>query len=202
MVTSISSGQLMNTVVYQLKVTLRNSRPPIWRRVEVPAAITLYQLHQLLQDVMGWGGGHLHQFGRGQVYYGQPDRELGFHRENERRVRLRDVLVAPKDRMVYEYDFGDGWEHDVVLERVSRAAADVHYPRVVSGKRHCPPEDVGGIWGYARFCEAMADGRHPEHAEYLEWYGHTFDPEEFDLEAANLFLQPRAPRRAGRLTRQ
>lgn len=106
----------MDARTYRLTVTLRGSRPAIWRRVEVDADVTLLQLHEILQVVMGWTDSHLHQFRRGSTLYGQSDPELGMHRENERRIRLREVLRKPKDRMIHEYDFGDGWEHDIVVE--------------------------------------------------------------------------------------
>lgn len=124
---------------YRLKVTLRRSRPPIWRRLEVDAGVTLAQLHDILQIVMGWTDSHLHQFRRGSTYYGQPDPELGMERENERRIRLREVLRRPKDRMVYEYDFGDGWEHDIVLEAIGEAGGEKPPVRVVTGKEERRP---------------------------------------------------------------
>ena len=112
----------MDSRVYRLKVTLRGSRPSVWRRVEIDADVTLFRLHEILQIVMGWTDSHLHQFRRGSMLYGQPDPEFGMHRENERRIRLREVLRKLKDRMIYEYDFGDGWEHEIVLEASESAA--------------------------------------------------------------------------------
>jgi hypothetical protein len=152
---------------YRLKVSLRGSRPPIWRRLEVDAGVTLAGLHDILQVVMGWTDSHLHQFRRGTTYYGPPDPEMGMERENERRVVLHQVLRRPQDRIVYEYDFGDGWEHDVVLEGIGEADGTKPPTRVLAGKRACPPEDVGGIWGYYRFLEAIQDPKHPEHGELL-----------------------------------
>ena len=172
-------------MVFQLKVTLRGSRPPIWRRVLVPGDITLLQLHGVLQVLMGWTDSHLHQFEAGGVFYGAPDPEFGVERKNERKVRLNEVLRHPKDRMAYEYDFGDSWEHDVVLEKVVPREPKVRYPVVTGGKRACPPEDVGGVWGYEEFVEAVRDPHHPEHADMLEWCGEEFDPERFDVGAAN-----------------
>lgn len=177
---------------YRLKVTLRGARPAIWRRLEVGADVTLFRLHQILQVVMGWTDSHLHQYRRGSTYYGQSDPEFGMRRENERRIRLGEVLRKPKDRMVYEYDFGDGWEHEVVLESSDVGTGGGPEARVVAGKGACPPEDVGGIGGYYRFLEAIADPKDPEHKDMLEWGG-PFEPEAFDLDEINGYFQK--PRR-------
>ncbi|MGH9866979.1 MAG: plasmid pRiA4b ORF-3 family protein [Candidatus Polarisedimenticolia bacterium] len=181
--------------LYKLKVTLQDSRPPIWRRFEVPADVTLFKLHQILQLVMGWTDSHLHQFRRGETLYGESDPEFGIRRRNEKRVRLAEVLLKPKDRMVYEYDFGDGWQHDIVLEDTPSPEPRVRYPRVLAGKRACPPEDIGGMWGFYGFLEAIRDPKHPEHEEMLEWWGSDFNPEEFDVEEVNLVLHPGSRRR-------
>jgi len=193
---SIGIKRVVDSQVYRLKVTLRGSRPAIWRRLEVGAGVSLFQLHDILQLVMGWTDSHLHQFRRGSTYYGLPDPEMGMDRENERRVHLSDVLRRPKDRMVYEYDFGDGWEHDIVLEAISPAAGDKSPVRVLAGKGACPPEDVGGIGGYYRFLEAIQNPQHPEHAEMLEWGG-EFDPDAFEIDSLNQYFQKRARKRRG-----
>lgn len=177
---------------YRLKVTLRGSRPSIWRRVEVDAEVTLAQLHDILQIVMGWTNSHLHQFRCGSTYYGPPDSEMEC--ENERRVRLHAVLRRPKDRMIYEYDFGDGWEHDLLLETIGEAGVEKAPVRVLAGKGACPPEDVGGIGGYYRFLEAIQDPKDPEHAEMREWGG-DFDPDAFEIDAINKYFQRRSRKR-------
>jgi hypothetical protein len=159
--------------------------------VEVDAGVTLFQLHQILQVVMGWTDSHLHQFRRGSTYYGESDPEYGMERENERRIRLREVLRKPKDRMVYEYDFGDGWEHDIVVETISPATSENSSVRVLAGKGACPPEDVGGIGGYYGFLEAIRNPKHPEHRDLLEWGG-PFDPDAFDLDKINAYFQKRS----------
>lgn len=182
--------------IFRLKVALRGSRPPIWRRFEVPGDVTLYQLHRALQVVMGWTDSHLHQFCRGKTYYGQSDPEFGVPRQNERKVRLRDVLRKPGDRMVYEYDFGDGWEHDVRLESIAPPTPGVDYPRVVAGRGACPPEDVGGIWGYYEFLNAVRDPGHPDHRDMLEWCGGGYDPDALDLEAVNRVFRTKRRRKS------
>lgn len=172
--------------LYRLKVTLRRSRPPIWRRFVVPSDIALKRFHDALQAVMGWTDTHLHQFEADGVLYGTSDPEFGVRRVSESRTPLDRVLREPRDRMRYEYDFGDGWEHDILLEAVLPTEPRGVYPRVEAGKRACPPEDVGGPHGYVAFLEALRNPAHPEHHEVLEWVGRNFDPETFTVRQANL----------------
>lgn len=171
--------------ILRLGVTLRDVRPPVWRRIEVPADLSLARLHGVLQAAMGWTDSHLHHFYQGQVYYGPVDLLDDLAVEDERRATVGDVLRRLRQRITYEYDFGDGWEHDVVLEARVEREPRVRYPRVVAGERACPPEDVGGAWGYAEFLEKIADPEHPEHDDLLDWYGDDFDPEAFDLAATD-----------------
>lgn len=177
--------------IYQLKVTLRDSKPPIWRRILVTEETTLAQLHDIIQRVMGWENYHLHMFRIGGAIYGDPaDDEFGsMGTKNETRFRLNQVGLREKSTFTYEYDFGDSWEHTLLLEKIIPAEPGTHYPLCVTGKRACPPEDVGGIWGYTEFLEAIADPNHKEHDEYLEWIGGDFDPETFDLDEINELLQ-------------
>ncbi|MDP9312438.1 MAG: plasmid pRiA4b ORF-3 family protein [Chloroflexota bacterium] len=171
--------------IYQLKVTLHDSKPPIWRRVQVPSDITLSKLHDILQIVMGWTDSHLHQFIVGQTYYGIPDPMWGRDVKNERRTKLHQVAPEEKAKFTYEYDFGDDWLHDIVVEKILPAVEGTHYPLCIKGKRACPPEDCGGVWGYDSFLEAIRNPNHPEHDDMLEWAGGDFDPEAFDMEDVN-----------------
>lgn len=175
--------------IYQLKVTLRHSKPPIWRRLQVRSDTTLYKLHHILQIAMGWTNSHLHQFIAYGVYYGEPDPYLEMDVVSERRTRLHQIVSDVKDKFLYEYDFGDGWEHEIVLEEILAPEPKVRYPRCLKGKRACPPEDVGGVWGYDEFLDAIQNEDHPEHATYCEWIGDTFDPEAFDVEEVNEVLK-------------
>jgi hypothetical protein len=171
--------------IYQLKVTLREVRPPVWRRFQVRSDMTLEQLHWALQLIIGWTDSHLHQFRAARAASGRA-RSVGIvSSEDERRVVLAEVLRKPKDRLIYEYDFGDGWEHELQLEEVLAVPPEGKFPWVLSGKRACPPEDVGGPWGYANFLEALADPKHPDHEDLAEWCGEPFDPEAFDVNAIN-----------------
>jgi hypothetical protein len=176
--------------VYQLKVTLDDSKPPIWRRVLVSEKVTLYELHQIIQIVMGWTNSHLHMFLLGEQIYGDPaDDEFGdLGTKNETRYRLNQLGLHEKSKFSYEYDFGDSWDHTILVEKILPEEKGARYPVCVKGKRACPPEDVGGVWGYDDFLQAVTDPEHEEHDEYLEWIGDDFDPEAFDLDEVNEVL--------------
>jgi hypothetical protein len=181
--------------ILQLKISLVGvSKPPVWRRLLVPATMRLDRLHEAIQIVMGWQDYHLHAFSAGSVEYGPPDPELGH--SDERRTRVIDVIHDPKDRMRYVYDFGDHWQHDIVVEKVGVAEPGVRYPSCVAGTGCCPPEDCGGVWGYADLREALADPSHEQHEDMLEWLGletaDEFDPTAFDVSEADVLLRGRA----------
>ena len=182
--------------VYQIKVTLIDSKPPIWRRMIIPDNITLYQLHKILQTVMGWMNSHLHHFIINEEFYGSSeDDEFGDMRtKNESRYKLNQLVTRAGFKFRYEYDFGDSWLHDLVVEKILPAEKGAAYPVCIAGKRACPPEDVGGIWGYEDFLKTISNPKHSEHAEMMEWVGGDFDPEHFNLNAVNAGLQH--PRRA------
>ncbi|MDQ6692991.1 MAG: plasmid pRiA4b ORF-3 family protein [Chloroflexota bacterium] len=178
--------------MYQLKVTLKEIKPPVWRRIEVPGNIDLGVLHAIVQAVMGWDDGHLHQFIVGGDYYSDPSPDWGLGDEvlSERRTTLKQIAAEPGVHFAYEYDLGDSWMHEILIEKILPPEKGAHYPRCIKGKRACPPEDIGGAWGYEEFLVAIADPNHPQHAEMLEWVGGSFDPEEFDLEEADKSLMP------------
>ncbi len=174
------------SLIYQLKISLQGSRPPIWRRVQVSGDITLEQLHTLIQVSMGWYNCHLHEFEIQGQTYGQPMPDYDYHSVvNESKARLGQVVTDEKVKFSYIYDMGDGWDHQILVEKILPPDPEVQYPLCVKGKRACPPEDCGGIWGYADFLEAIQDPNHDEHDSMLEWVGGSFDPEEFDLEETN-----------------
>jgi len=175
--------------IYQLKITLQRSKPPIWRRVLVPGDITLYRLHRIIQGAMGWWDSHLHQFIVGEVYYGEPSSEDWYEVKSERRVRLNAIAPCEEFKFTYEYDFGDDWLHTVLVEKILPPDPAQKLPVCIKGKRACPPEDVGGVWGYEIFLEAINNPKHQEHASFLEWIGGSFDPEQFDLDAINARLK-------------
>jgi hypothetical protein len=182
---------------FRLKVTLLDVAPPIWRRFEIPADISLEQLHAVLQIVMGWTNSHLHEFEKDGIAYGVSDREFGVQRVSEKTTRVDDVLRGQGSRLEYVYDFGDDWRHRVTLERVTDTGARA--ARVLEAKRACPPEDVGGTRGYQAFLEAIASPAHPERQHLLDWIGGSFDSEAYDLADVNsrlarLKLRPGAGR--------
>jgi hypothetical protein len=176
--------------IYQIKVTLEESKPPIWRRLLVRSDITLGDLHAIIQAAMGWWDYHLHQFIVGETYYGVPDPDYDDYLEMHDEEEVTLAQVAPREgvKFRYEYDFGDGWLHQVLVEKVLPPEPGQSYPVCVKGRRACPPEDVGGMWGYQDFLEAIQDPNHEEHEEYLEWVGGEFDPEAFDLDGVNVAL--------------
>jgi len=177
--------------VYQIKVTLVGSKPPIWRRFLVRDTTTLYRLHNILQTVMGWENYHLHMFTiNGQIYGDPEDDEYGdLGTKNEARFRLNQVLGREESRFRYEYDFGDSWEHELIVEKILPPEKGSDPPVCTAGNRACPPEDVGGVWGYQDFLKAISDPAHPEHEDLLEWIGGSFDPEYFSLEEVNIRLR-------------
>lgn len=176
--------------IYRLKITLRGTIPPVWRRVLVPGDVTLDRIHRVLQIVMGWTDSHLHQFHVGDVRYGDlaldEGDELGL--EDERKARLSRIAPEEGDHFIYEYDFGDSWMHEVVVEQISPADRDEIYPLCIGGRGACPPEDVGGIGGYYGFLEAIGDPEHPEHDSWLTWIGGEFDHAVFDYRTVNHVL--------------
>lgn len=173
--------------VYQIKITLADIKPPVWRRVEITDC-TLSNLHQVIQVVMGWDGYHLWAFDIGGEQYGEdPTGEMEMI--NAGNTKLSKVVRAGVKRFRYTYDFGDNWNHVIQIEKVLQADPQVKYPRCVKGSRACPPEDCGGPWGYVNFLEAIRNPDHKSHREMLEWVGGEFDPEAFDIDAVNKGLE-------------
>jgi len=177
--------------IYQLKVVLLGISPMIWRRLLIRSDSTIADLHHILQIAMGWSDMHLHQFVIRDEYYGLPDEdELSPGKTiDEREYKLSEIVSGENFQFAYDYDFGDNWEHILVVEKTLPAQEGVRYPVCLAGARACPPEDVGGISGYENFLQAIGDPKHPEHQEFLEWIGGEFDPEAFDVTEANRSLR-------------
>ena len=179
-------------MIYQLKISLDGAKPPIWRRILVPPSIHLGQLHDLIQIAMGWGNCHLHQFIVGNIFYGVPANDFGdafgLEMRDETKYKLSRFLKKEKNSLRYEYDFGDGWEHKILLEK--KLPDDDSRPlcTCIKGKRACPPDDCGGIWGYQEMLEILKDPSHPEYEDWREWVDDEFDPEFFDLDETNQLL--------------
>ena len=201
------------TQVHELKITLRHSKPPIWRRIAVPSDMKLSDLHIVIQVVMGWTNSHLHQF---VVRNSKPkltseerrsldmltmfdrlvarnrcwsDPRMGLEEaEDETKARLCELAPTVKSKFLYEYDLGDGWEHQVQVVKLGPPAEGIEYPVCLKGKLACPPEDCGGIWGYYNMLEVLKDPTHEEREDLVEWIDGSFDPERFDLDRVNAEL--------------
>lgn len=175
--------------VISLRISLREIEPLIWRRVEVPATITLPKLHMVFQDSFGWTNSHLHSFYIGDKEYGHED-ELGeLDIIDERSIKLCKLLKANTPGFWYLYDFGDHWQHDVQIEHILPVRADRTYPICTAGARKCPPEDCGGVGGYERLLEVIRNPKNDEYKSMLEWLGGKYDPDDFDLLAVNRNLK-------------
>ena len=179
----MKSRQPKAVPIYQIKVTLKGSKPPIWRCFQATGDTTLHELHLILQEVMGWENYHLHQFIVGGTYFSEPD--LDYDVEDDHKVKLSQVVRNEKQKFTYEYDFGDSWLHEIVIEKILQPEPGVHHPTCLKGKRACPPEDCGGIWGYDDLLEIIKDPDNEEYEEMMDWLGGEFDPEAFDLDSIN-----------------
>lgn len=187
--------------IYQFRIALRQVAPSVWRRIVVPASYTFWDLHVAIQSAMGWEDRHLHEFRlsdrpeNGEVRIGIPDPNEPFAVERNTLAgwesALTQYISKSRPRVVYVYDFGDGWEHEVTLEKVAPRDAKARYPACLDGAMACPPEDCGGPSGYAHLVEVLADRRHPEYPELVEWIGKRFDPRAFDARRVR-FIDPKA----------
>jgi len=167
--------------ILRLKVTLDDVEPKVLRRIEVPADIKLDRLHLTLQAALGWTNSHLYEIRCRDIGWGLPDPNWPDGPLDARKAKLIDVLEDVGTKVLrYLYDFGDGWEHSVKIERMIAPEPNVAYPRLVEAAGRCPPEDVGGPWGYAEMLEALNDPQHERHTEIREWIGDDFDPTAFD----------------------
>jgi hypothetical protein len=188
--TKAGGGKPEAAPAYRIKITLRDIEPPIWRRIIVPSRWTLHELHEAIQVAMGWLNCHLYEFEAGGTRYinpedDEPDMITGW--KDATRTRLHKVARVGS-RLIYSYDFGDGWEHDVVVEAAEQTNVVPLWAECLEGARSCPPEDCGGPWGYEELLQKLADPSDPEHEELREWVGADFDPEAFDLELVNELL--------------
>ena len=172
-------------VLGQFRVSLLEVRPKVWRSIVVPLDVSMYKFSRIIQEAMGWEGYHLYLFKAGGITIAEPDPEYGMEALSARQTKLWQVLDLAPRKFIYEYDFGDSWRHEVVLKDAVDPVEGARYPVCTGGARACPPEDCGGVGGYAEFLEAIQDPTHPDHDEMLEWAGGSFDPEAFSVEAAN-----------------
>jgi yecA family protein len=174
--------------IHRLKITLEGIRPAIWRRMEIPSDAKLPDVSRVLITAMGWNDTHLHAFRVGSVTYGDPDPDFPTGMRSERSVTLAQIAPHAKDRFFFDYDFGDGWEHRVVVESIE-PAEDSERLRCLGGARACPPDDCGGVGGYGDLLRILRNPRHPEYRRMRTWAGHNFDPESFDIDEVNRELR-------------
>jgi hypothetical protein len=165
--------------IYQLRMSLQEVTPAVWRRVLVPGGYTLDRVHRVIQYAMGWQDAHLHSFEIGGEQYGEPDPGGELAVRDELDVRL-DAVTGKGDVFRYTYDFGDWWEHELTVEDVFSADPDEHYPACVAGQRACPPEDVGGAYGFSELLAALEDPVTAHRAALRAWLGRDYDPDQFD----------------------
>ena len=170
--------QTKDEYIYQIKVNLQNTKPPIWRRLLVRSTVKLGILHYILQTSMSWMGGHLHDFEQDGIRYeNKASTDITYIDKmdtnaevmDEEKVSLSQLLHTVKDRLNYTYDFGDDWAHLIVLEKILPMDSETQLPSCIGGKREAPPEDCGGVWGYTALLAVLADPKHEDHAEMLEW---------------------------------
>ena len=180
---------------YQLRIVLLRTKPPIWRRVLVPPSMHLDTLHYLIQVVMGWQDSHLHMFMKDKRRYSIPNpwgndfRMPGTPRDlDERKYRIGQLLKREKDWMTYMYDFGDSWEHKVTLQKILPYDPAVRLPACIGGRRQCPPEDCGGVWGFYEMREILEDPNARDHEHMKEWLGEPFDPDVFSPHAVDMIV--------------
>ena len=183
----------MEDTVHQLKITLRSVKPRVWRRIAIRSATNLSELAAILEAAMGWLGGHLHAFEGADARYTMPDPEWPDDDLDERAFRVRDVLPDVGSKLRWDYDFGDGWEHDVVVEKIGPGQSDVDVPICLAGRMACPPEDCGGPMGYEALLDALTDPTHPEHDDVREWAPPDFDPTYFDVNETSFALRSARP---------
>lgn len=174
---------MTTNAIARLKVTLDDVEPKVLRRIEIPLTIKLDRLHLTLQAALGWTNSHLYEIRAGDRGWGLPDPNWPEGPLDARKTTLAEILEATGVKTLhYLYDFGDGWEHTIKIERLHEPESGALYPRLVEASGRCPPEDVGGPWGYAELLEAIGDKKHERHAEVREWLGENFDPKAFDPE--------------------
>lgn len=183
----------MNDKLFQVKITLKGSKPLIWRRLIIPSNLLLPDFHKIIQTAMEWTNSHLHHFVDDRKFY-EPSgddsfMDTGLNAVGYDSVRVNDLLKKEKDKITYEYDFGDGWEHEIMLEKVLPPDKKKYYPVCIDGKRSAPPEDIGGIPGYYQFLEALDNPDHELHEMYDPEFLNEFDPDYFDKDEINEFLK-------------
>jgi hypothetical protein len=183
----------MTKEIFQIQIALKDFKPKIWRRILIPSDVLLSDFHMIIQISMGWTNSHLHQFIKNRTYYSmrmvEDDLWEDMGSVDYEKMKISDLLKKEEEKIVYEYDFGDSWEHDIILEKILPIDTDLKYPICLTGKMNCPPEDCGGVWGYAGMLKVLKDPNHEEYESYMEWLDEDFDPEYFNKNEVNEMLR-------------
>ena len=179
--------------IFQLKIVLKGSSPPIWRRFLVEDNISFHKLHEIIQTVMGWENCHLYEFSVSELRISIPPEEYGGEPYENRELSSKkakiSILGSEKLKFSYLYDFGDSWEHAIIVEKIVEKTRSPKCPVCIAGKMSCPPEDCGGIWGYSELLEIRKDKNHPEYEKKVaNWLDEDFSPEKFEIEEINRCL--------------
>lgn len=172
--------------ILQFKITLKGSKPLIWRRFQIEDNLMFYNLHLVIQTVMGWENSHLYHFiFAKKSYIGNPEMLEMDDIADDKETELSAIFDKPKTKVLYGYDFGDGWEHDLLLEKILEKDPNQHYPVCLKGELNCPPEDSGGIYNFYELMEILKDKKNPDFEDTKEWVGENYDPDYFDLNLVN-----------------
>jgi hypothetical protein len=181
-------------MIYQIKISLKDIRPEIWRRIQIDSKTTLYEMHHIIQIVMNWRNYHLYQFVindklyRTRIRYGNAELLDDPEAIDDRSTLISSILINEKDTLIYEYDFGDSWEHLIKLEKIIQIGKIMH-PKCTAGKLNTPPEDCGGIPGFYNFVDIMSDKKSRDYKSTRKWYGGEYDPIFMDLAKINENLE-------------
>ena len=171
--------------IYQFKITLKGIKPKIWRQIQIPGNYSFYDFHIAIQEVMGWFDYHLHQFEMIHLRYGEME---SIDESKENKAIISKYFSLFNKKASYEYDFGDSWEHTILLEKILPAEKGSKYPKCLAGERACPPEDCGGVWGYEGLLEAIKNPNDSEYQDKLEWIDDDFKPDFFNPKSV-MFLR-------------
>jgi Plasmid pRiA4b ORF-3-like protein len=181
-------------MVYQIKISLKDIRPEIWRRIQIDSETSFYEMHHIIQIVMDWWNYHLYQFvisnpfNRSRIRIGNPELLDDSEALVDRSTLISSILANEKDTLNYEYDFGDSWKHLIKLEKIIQIGKIAH-PKCIDGKRNTPPEDCGGVPGFYNFIEIMSDKKNKEYKSTKKWYGGDYDPDFIDIQKINQNLE-------------